>query len=89
MSLSSFKIAHKLLTGSAAIEQLSTELSRLDIDNPLIVTDAALVKSGTVELALAQLGGGITRFSTGCYPTRKSPSSKIACRFIARAGTTG
>jgi len=56
MSLSSFKIAHKLITGAAAIEQLSAELTRLDIDNPLIVTDAALVKSGTVALALAQLG---------------------------------
>src|SRR3546814_15400834 len=29
----------------------------LDVDNPLIVTDAALVKSGTVELALQHLGG--------------------------------
>ena len=57
MGLSSFKIAHKLITGAEAIEQLSAELTRLDIDNPLIVTDAALVKSGTVELALAQLGG--------------------------------
>lgn len=65
MSLSSFKIAHKLLTGSAAIEQLSTELSRLDVDNPLIVTDAALVKSGTVELALAQLGAGLRDFRPG------------------------
>ena len=35
---------------------MSAELARLDIDNPLIVTDVALVKSGTVELALAQLG---------------------------------
>ena len=43
MSTSSFKIAHKLLTGAGAIEQLATELTRLDIDNPLIVTDAALV----------------------------------------------
>ena len=57
MSLSQFKIAHKLITGAAAIEQLAAELTRLDVDNPLIVTDAALVKSGTVELALAQLGG--------------------------------
>jgi alcohol dehydrogenase class IV len=56
MSLSSFKIAHKLITGAGAIEQLAAELTRLDVDNPLIVTDAALVKSGTVELALAQLG---------------------------------
>jgi alcohol dehydrogenase class IV len=57
MSLSQFKIAHKLITGAGAIEQLAAELTRLDIDNPLIVTDAALVKSGTVELALCQLGG--------------------------------
>lgn len=54
MSTSSFKIAHKLLTGAGAIEQLAAELTRLDVDNPLIVTDAALVKSGTV--ALAHLG---------------------------------
>ncbi|KAF0867187.1 iron-containing alcohol dehydrogenase [Pseudomonas sp. LD120] len=57
MSISSFKIAHKLLTGSTAIEQLAAELTRLDVDHPLIVTDAALLKSGTVELALAHLGG--------------------------------
>ncbi|MFK3792608.1 MULTISPECIES: iron-containing alcohol dehydrogenase [Pseudomonas] len=56
MSISSFKIAHKLLTGTSAIEQLATELTRLDVDNPLIVTDAALVESGTVALALAHLG---------------------------------
>ncbi|MGY2200830.1 iron-containing alcohol dehydrogenase [Pseudomonas gingeri] len=57
MSISAFKIAHKLITGSGAIEQLADELTRLDVDNPLIVTDAALVTSGTVELALAHLGG--------------------------------
>lgn len=57
MSVSAFKIANKLITGPAAIEQLSTELTRLDVQNPLIVTDAILVKSGTVDLALAQLGG--------------------------------
>ena len=56
MSTSSFKIAHKLLTGAGAIEQLAAELTRLDVDNPLIVTDAALVKSGTVALALEHLG---------------------------------
>jgi alcohol dehydrogenase class IV len=57
MSISAFKIANKLITGPAAIEQLAAELTRLNIDNPLIVTDAILVKSGTVDLALAQLGG--------------------------------
>ncbi|MCF7533329.1 iron-containing alcohol dehydrogenase [Pseudomonas petrae] len=57
MSVSAFKIAKKLITGPAAIEQLSAELTRLNVQNPLIVTDAILVKSGTVDLALAQLGG--------------------------------
>ncbi len=56
MSISAFKIANKLITGPAAIEQLAAELTRLNIHNPLIVTDAILVKSGTVDLALAQLG---------------------------------
>lgn len=57
MSIAAFKIANKLITGTAAIEQLAVELTRLNINNPLIVTDAILVKSGTVDLALAQLGG--------------------------------
>jgi alcohol dehydrogenase class IV len=57
MSISAFKIANKLITGAAAIEQLSAELTRLNVQNPLIVTDAILVQSGTVDLALAQLGG--------------------------------
>ncbi|MBK5395573.1 iron-containing alcohol dehydrogenase [Pseudomonas sp. TH39(2020)] len=57
MSISAFKIANKLITGSAAIEQLAAELTRLNVNSPLIVTDAILVKSGTVDLALAQLGG--------------------------------
>jgi alcohol dehydrogenase class IV len=57
MSITAFKIANKLITGPAAIEQLAAELTRLNINNPLIVTDAILVKTGTVDLALAQLGG--------------------------------
>ena len=57
MSISAFKIANTLITGPAAIEQLAAELTRLNVNNPLIVTDAILVKSGTVDLALAQLGG--------------------------------
>jgi alcohol dehydrogenase len=57
MSIAAFKIANKLITGQAAIEQLAAELTRLNVNNPLIVTDTILVKSGTVDLALAQLGG--------------------------------
>ncbi|MCI8208435.1 alcohol dehydrogenase [Pseudomonas sp. S25] len=57
MSIAAFKIANKLVTGAAAIEQLAAELNRLNINKPLIVTDVILVKSGTVDLVLAQLGG--------------------------------
>ncbi|MDZ3992534.1 iron-containing alcohol dehydrogenase [Pseudomonas sp. Teo4] len=57
MSISAFKIASKLLTGPAAIEQLAAELRRLQVRNPLIVTDAVLVASGTVALAVERLDG--------------------------------
>ncbi|MDI6525143.1 iron-containing alcohol dehydrogenase [Pseudomonas otitidis] len=56
MGVSAFQIANRLLTGSSAVEQLGAELTRLKVNNPLIVTDAILVKSGTVDLALAHLG---------------------------------
>ncbi|WP_462379991.1 iron-containing alcohol dehydrogenase [Pseudomonas sp. Marseille-QA0892] len=57
MSIASFKIANKLITGRDAVEQLDAELSRLDVSNPLIVTDAVLMKSGTVQLVLDKLAG--------------------------------
>ncbi len=57
MSIAAFKIANKLVTGAAAIEQLAAELTRLNINKPLIVTDEILVKSGTVDLALEHLAG--------------------------------
>lgn len=56
MSIASFKIANKLITGQGAVEQLAGELTRLNITNPLIVTDVALLKSGTVEHVICQLG---------------------------------
>ena len=57
MSIRAFKIANKLITGQGAIEQLDAELARLRVDNPLIVTDAILVACGTVDLAVAHMGG--------------------------------
>ena len=57
MTIAAFKIANKLLTGRSAVEQLDAELTRLNIRNPLIVTDAILVQSGTVDQVLSQLGG--------------------------------
>jgi alcohol dehydrogenase len=56
MNFTAFKIANKLITGQGAVEQLAGELTRLNITNPLIVTDAALLKSGTVEHVIGQLG---------------------------------
>jgi hypothetical protein len=59
-------------------------LTRLDIDNPLIVTDAALVKSGTVELALAHWASAYEIFD------RVLPDPEIAivedCMRVYREG---
>ncbi|MGF6693922.1 alcohol dehydrogenase class IV [Metapseudomonas resinovorans] len=51
-----FKIANKLITGRSALSKLADELVLLNIDDPLIVTDPILVKSGTLNQVLAQLG---------------------------------
>ncbi|WP_047289570.1 MULTISPECIES: iron-containing alcohol dehydrogenase [Pseudomonas] len=85
MSISAFKIANKLITGQGAIEQLDAELARLQIRNPLIVTDAILVKSGTVDLALAHLGGRAYRIFDEVQP---EPEIAIvqACTQAYRAG---
>ncbi|BAO64927.1 MULTISPECIES: iron-containing alcohol dehydrogenase [Pseudomonas] len=85
MSISAFKIANKLITGQGAIEQLDAELARLQISNPLIVTDAILLKSGTVDLALAHLGGRAYRIFDEVQP---EPEIAIvqACTQAYRAG---
>ncbi len=57
MTVSAFKIANKLMTGPAALDQLAAELARLQVGNPLIVTDAVLVRSGTVGQVVERLGG--------------------------------
>jgi len=57
MSLSAFRIAGRLLTGTDALERLPLELTRLNVQYPLIVTDAALLRSGTVEQVLKRLEG--------------------------------
>ena len=87
MSISAFKIANKLITGQAAIEQLAGELARLNINNPLIVTDAMLVKSGTVDLALANLGGRPYGIFDRSSQSRKLPSSRTAPGPTATAAT--
>ncbi|WP_270180263.1 iron-containing alcohol dehydrogenase [Alkalihalobacillus sp. CinArs1] len=49
MSISTFKIANKLITGKGATEKLTEEIKRLQIHNPLIVTDEILQKIGMVD----------------------------------------
>ncbi len=85
MSTAAFKIANKLLTGQGAVEQLAHELSRLNIHNPLIVTDAILIKSGTVEHVLKQLGERAYGIFDGVEP---EPEIAIveACATVYRDG---
>ncbi|MCA0986998.1 iron-containing alcohol dehydrogenase [Guptibacillus algicola] len=49
MSISTFKIANKLITGKGATEKLTEEIKRLQVKNPLIVTDEILEKIGIVD----------------------------------------
>lgn len=85
MTISAFKIANKLLTGQGAVEQLAHELPRLNIANPLIVTDAILIKSGTVEHVLQQLGERAYGIFDGVEP---EPEIAIveACAKVYRDG---
>lgn len=87
MSIAAFKIANKLLTGQGAVEQLASELPRLKISNPLIVTDTILIKSGTVEHVLGQLGEMAYGIFDGVEP---EPEIAIveACAKAYREGAT-
>ncbi len=57
MSISSFKIANKLITGEGATSRIPEELERLQVKNPLIITDKILVKVGTVAKVTDLLEG--------------------------------
>jgi len=85
MSISAFKIANKLITGRQAVEQLAVELPRLNITNPLIVTDAILIKSGTVDHVISKLGERAYGIFDGVEP---EPEIAIveACAEAYRAG---
>lgn len=85
MSLSAFRIAGRLLTGTDALDRLPLELSRLNIQYPLIVTDAVLLRSGTVEHVIQRLEGR----RHGVYD-RVQPEPEIAiaedCTQVYREG---
>lgn len=48
MNISIFRMANKLITGNGAIEKLMDEVVRLQIKNPLIVTDKVLETIGVI-----------------------------------------
>lgn len=49
MNISTFSMANKLITGTDSLNQLPEEVKRLEIKNPLIVTDKILIKAGVVK----------------------------------------
>lgn len=68
MSISTFKIANKLITGHGATETLLEEVKRLDVSNPLIVTDEILQKVGVVDQVTSLLKGFSYEVFTGVKP---------------------
>jgi len=57
MSISEFKIANKLITGKGSLNQLKEEVTRLNVTNPLIITDEILQNTGVVSLVENELIG--------------------------------
>lgn len=68
MTISTFKIANKLVTGKGATEVLPDEIKRLQIQNPLIVTDEVLQKVGVVDQITPFLKGLTFGIFTGVKP---------------------
>jgi len=56
VNIASFKVAHKLVTGSGSIKRLRDEVERLKLQKPLIVTDSMLQKAGAVGQVADELG---------------------------------
>lgn len=66
--ISTFKIANKLITGNGATEKLLEEATRLNMKNPLIVTDEILEKIGVVDKIITLLNGLPHGVYTGVKP---------------------
>jgi alcohol dehydrogenase len=84
-SISTFKIANKLITGNGATTRLPEEAARLNMKNPLIVTDEILEKIGVTEKITILLKG----FSGGMY-TGVKPEPELSlvqeCKDVFVAG---
>ncbi|WLR49074.1 iron-containing alcohol dehydrogenase [Halobacillus litoralis] len=68
MSISTFKIANKLITGHGATETLLEEIERLGVSNPLIVTDEILQQVGVVDQVTSLLKGKSYEVFNGVKP---------------------
>ncbi|WP_134702059.1 iron-containing alcohol dehydrogenase [Ammoniphilus sp. YIM 78166] len=68
MNISTFKMANKLITGEGATQQLLVEARRLNMNNPLIVTDEILQKVGVVDQVQSILKGIANGVYTGVKP---------------------
>ncbi|RUO24042.1 alcohol dehydrogenase [Aliidiomarina minuta] len=60
MSIATFKSAHRLITGAQSSQQTATELAKLGVSNPFIVTDKGVRQSGTLDLITAQFKHNVT-----------------------------
>ncbi|GAE35860.1 iron-containing alcohol dehydrogenase [Halalkalibacter akibai] len=85
MTVSEFFIAKKLITGKDGLKQLKSEVERLKIKRPLIVTDEILTKIGTVNLVEKEL----SEVNYQCY-TGVKPEPEIAlveeCALVVKRG---
>ena len=68
MTISTFKIANKLITGKGSTQLLGQEISGLGMKNPLIVTDEILQKVGVVDKITDLLNGLSYGVYTGVRP---------------------
>lgn len=55
MSVSSFKSAHYLITGNGAAQELASQLKKLGVEKPFVVTDKGVSNSGTLTTITDQL----------------------------------
>ncbi|MBM7713215.1 alcohol dehydrogenase class IV [Bacillus thermophilus] len=89
MSISSFKIANKLITGEGATSCIPSELARLKINNPLIITDKILIEVGTVKKITNLLKGIPYGIFDGVLPEPEFSLAKECTETFINGGYDG
>lgn len=89
MSISSFKIANKLITGEGATSRIPSELARLKINNPLIITDKILIEVGTVKKITNLLKGIPYGIFDGVLPEPEFSLAKECTETFINGGYDG